>query len=203
MVLSLLAFQHEKATFAFVAWAVMLRDIALVCLILFFIWRNGEPLRRFGLTFRHGIREIMLGIVLYVPFFFFAGFVEELFRALGLSVPSIPAPPFLVPKTGADFVLAGFLVVVVAISEETMFRGYLITRLAGVLNSAPVALILSSAVFAIGHGYEGGVGMATVGVMGLIFGLIFLWRKSLVAPMTMHFLQDFIGIVLVSLLKAK
>jgi membrane protease YdiL (CAAX protease family) len=36
--------------------------------------------------------------------------------------------------------------------------------------------------------------------MGLAFALVYLWRKSLVAPIVMHFLQDFIGIVLLPLL---
>ena len=42
--------------------------------------------------------------------------------------------------------------------------------------------------------------MVTVGVMGAIFALIYMWRQSLVAPIVMHFLQDFIGIVLLPLL---
>jgi membrane protease YdiL (CAAX protease family) len=36
--------------------------------------------------------------------------------------------------------------------------------------------------------------------MGLIFALIFDWRRSLVAPMVIHFLQDFTVIVLLPLL---
>ncbi len=203
MVLSLLAFQHEKATFAYVAWAVMIRDAALVCFIAFMIWRNGERFAYFGLTFRHWAWEIALGIVLYVPFFFLASAIELMFKGMGLSGPSGPAPSFLTPHGVLDLVLAGFLVVVVAISEETIFRGYLIRRLSFVTRSTAVGLILSAAIFSIGHGYEGSLGMATVGTMGLVFGLVFLWRKSLVAPMTMHFLQDFIGIVLASMLGAR
>jgi len=37
--------------------------------------------------------------------------------------------------------------------------------------------------------------VATVGVMGLIFSLLYLWTKSLVTPTVLHFLQDFIAIV--------
>lgn len=203
MVLSLFAFQHEKATFAFVAGAVMLRDIALVFLILFFIWRNDESRESIGLTLHNMWREIGLGIVLYVPFFFLAGLAEQLFKAIGLSVPSGPAPSFLVPKGIIDFILAFVLVVVVAVTEETMFRGYLIHRLSAVTRSTALALVLSAAIFSIGHGYEGSAGMATVGTMGLIFGLVYLWRKSLIAPITLHFLQDFIGIVLIPLLAYK
>jgi membrane protease YdiL (CAAX protease family) len=63
--------------------------------------------------------------------------------------------------------------------------------------------VLSAAIFALGHGYEGSAGVVTVGVMGLAFALVYLWRQSLVAPMVMHFLQDFIGIVLLPMLGMK
>lgn len=203
MILSLMAFQQEKATFGFVAWAVMLRDIALVALILFFMWRNGEGIELIGLTFRHGWREIGLGILLFVPFFFFAQGAERVFQNLGLSVPSGRGPSFLVPTSPADFVLAIVLVVVVAISEETMFRGYMIRRLGAITGSPAISVLLSAVIFALGHGYEGSAGMFTVGTMGIIFAVVYLWRKSLVAPMTMHFVQDFISIVLAPLLGLK
>jgi membrane protease YdiL (CAAX protease family) len=56
--------------------------------------------------------------------------------------------------------------------------------------------VAMAAIFALGHGYEGSLGVVTVGVMGLVFNLIYLWRKSLVAPIVLHFLQDFTAIVL-------
>jgi membrane protease YdiL (CAAX protease family) len=61
-------------------------------------------------------------------------------------------------------------------------------------------VILSAGIFSLGHGYEGTAGVATVGLMGLIFALVYIWRKSLVAPMIMHFLQDFLVIVLLPVL---
>jgi membrane protease YdiL (CAAX protease family) len=65
------------------------------------------------------------------------------------------------------------------------------------------AALLSAFIFSLGHGYEGSSGVVTVGAMGFVFALVYLWRGSLVAPMVMHFLQDFIGIVLVPLLGLK
>jgi membrane protease YdiL (CAAX protease family) len=41
----------------------------------------------------------------------------------------------------------------------------------------------------------------TVGAAGLIFGMIYLWRRSLVGPVVLHFLLDFIGIVLAPMLR--
>ena len=50
--------------------------------------------------------------------------------------------------------------------------------------------------FAFGHTYEGFAGVLIVGVMGVVFALVYVWRKSLVAPIVMHALQDLLGIVI-------
>jgi membrane protease YdiL (CAAX protease family) len=39
--------------------------------------------------------------------------------------------------------------------------------------------------------------MVAVMYMAIMFTLIYRWRGSLVAPIVMHFLQDFLGIVIV------
>jgi membrane protease YdiL (CAAX protease family) len=85
---------------------------------------------------------------------------------------------------------------VVAIAEETIFRGYLILRFRALVGGTGWAVLLSAVVFSLGHGYEGTAGVVTVGFMGLAFALAYVWRKSLVMPMTMHFLQDFLSIVI-------
>jgi membrane protease YdiL (CAAX protease family) len=95
------------------------------------------------------------------------------------------------------------LKMVVALAEETIFRSTLILRFQAVTASSAVAVVLSAVIFSLGHGYEGSAGVVTVGVMGLVFALIYLWRRSLVAPIVMHFLQDFISVVLLPLLGGK
>jgi membrane protease YdiL (CAAX protease family) len=63
------------------------------------------------------------------------------------------------------------------------------------------AVVLSAFVFSLGHGYEGTASVVTIGIMGAFLAVVYEWRKSLTAPIVMHFLQDFIGIVLVPFLK--
>ena len=89
--------------------------------------------------------------------------------------------------------------IVVAVGEETIFRGYLIQRFHGLTGSAVGAIVISAFVFALGHGYQGSAGVATIGVVGLIFGALYVWRRSLVAPIVMHFLLDFLSVVVVPL----
>jgi membrane protease YdiL (CAAX protease family) len=196
MALSFFAVKQGSLSFVLVAFATILRDLGLVSLILFFLWRNGEPINWIGWTFKNSWKEIGLGIGLYIPFFIAAGFLERALQVAGLSVPSTPLPSFMAARGMVEIFLAIVLVTVVAVAEETIFRGYLILRLKAITVSPAAAALLSAAIFSLGHGYEGSAGVVTVGVMGLVFALVYMWRQSLVAPIVMHFLQDFIGIVL-------
>jgi uncharacterized protein len=199
MVISFFVIKQGSLSFLLVALSVMLRDLALVSLIFFFLWRNNEPVNRIGWTLRNSRKEIGLGILLFVPFAFATSLLENGLRAAGLSVPAHPLPSFLGARGPAELVLAFVLVVIVALTEETIFRGYLVLRLRTVTSSPAAAAVLSAAIFSLGHGYEGSAGVVTVGAMGLVFALVYMWRRSLVAPAVMHFLQDFIGIVLLPL----
>ncbi len=200
MVLSFFLVKQGSLSFVFVAAATILRDLSLVSLVLFLIWRNSEPVGSIGWIFRKGWQEIALGVGLFIPFSAAIGFLESLLRLAGLSMPSKSLPSFLTPTGPAEYLLAVTLVIIVAFAEETLFRGYLILRLKTVLRSPTGAALLSAAIFSLGHGYEKSAGVVTVGVIGLIFALLYMWRQSLVAPMVMHFLQDFIGLVLFPLL---
>ncbi len=200
MALSFFAIQQGNLSFRLSAIASILRDLSLVSLILFFLWRNRESVRLIGWNLANFWKEFILGAILFFPVFYVSGILENILRAAGLSTPSGPQPAFLSPKGSVEILLAFFLVVVVAIAEETIFRGYLILRFRALMSN-PVAVLLSAVVFSLGHGYEGTAGLVTVGFLGLIFALVFQWRRGLVAPMVMHFLQDFTVIVLLPLLR--
>lgn len=202
LVLSLFVIRQGQLSFVLTAAATIFRDLGLICLILFFLWRNGEPVSRIGWTWRHPVRELTIGVVCFVPVFSGAILLERGLLRAGLSAPATPLP-FLKEQGITEALLAVLLVSVVALAEETIFRGYLLLRFQAVLWSTTASVLLSSAIFAVGHGYEGSAGLATVGVMGAVFALVYLWRGSLVAPIVMHFLQDFLSIVLLPLLGLK
>jgi CAAX protease family protein len=200
---SFLPVRQRSLSFDLVAWATIVRDLALLSLITYFLWRNSEPLSRIGWRFQNFAREAVLGAALFVPMVVLTNTLEALFQRLGLSAPTTQLPKFLTAAGRGELGLAVLLVAVVAIVEETIFRGYLILRFQAATRSTAAAVLLSTVVFAVGHGYEGTAGVATVGFMGLIFAVVYVWRRSLVAPMVMHFLQDFIAIVLLPLLVRK
>lgn len=199
MVLSLFVVHAGAIGFVATAIATIFRDLSLVSLIALFLWRNAESPEQIGWDWKNANREIALGVLLYVPFAFGVGAIARVFQAAGLKSPSTQLPKFLTAHGTVQLGLALLLVMIVAITEEVIFRGYLILRFAEATKSSTAAVILSAIVFSMGHGYEGSAGVATVGVMGVLLGIVYLWRRNLVAAIIMHFLQDFIGIVLAPL----
>ncbi len=199
LALSSVEISHASLPFTLAAGATILDDLALLALVLFFLWRNREPLSRVGWVSRGLAGNVLLGLVLFLPLFIGAGILEGLLNSAGIaSAPSTPS--FLQPQGASAAVLALLLVIVVAISEETIFRGYLILRLSSATASTVAAVVLSAVIFSLGHGYEGPAGVIVTGTIGLIYAVIYLWRRSLVTPVTLHFLQDFTVIVLLPLL---
>ena len=183
MILSFFLVHQGSLSFDLTAWATMLRDFGLVLLIFYFLWRNGEPRAAIGWIAGGGVlAEVVLGALAFLVLTSSAGMVEQYLQKSGASSPSTPVPHFLQAQGWSEFVLATVLVLVVAVAEEAIFRGYLILRLKSVTGSTAAAVILSSAIFALGHGYEGTAGMVTVGFMGLLFALVYVWRKRLVPP---------------------
>lgn len=198
LVLSFYAQNDTAIKFDVLAIFTILRDLGLLFLILFFLWRNGESVQLLGWTSKNIWKNIGIGALLFIPLFIGTGFLDKELQAIGFSPPKIPLKKYFGINTGGDVFLGFILVSVVALVEETIFRGYLILRLNAICRNMPAALFLSAVIFSLGHGYEGHSGVMTVGITGLLLGIVYVWRKSLVAPITMHFLFDFAGILIMA-----
>ncbi len=135
--ISFLAVRQGSLSFALTALATILRDLGLISLIAFFLWRNGESSERIGWSTRKGWRNAFLGVALFVPVFMGAGLLEQFLTAAGFTAPATPTPRWLTAKGPLEFLLAGVLVVVVAIAEEIIFRGYLILRFTALTAKPP------------------------------------------------------------------
>lgn len=195
-ILSVFGVAKVQLSFPMVAGVSGLRDLALLSLVGFFLWRNGEPVASIGWVSRHAWQELLVGLGLFVPAFYSLGLFTSVLREVGLPFPESP-PAYLIPHGTSQHLLAVVFLVVVAVSEETIFRGYLLRRFTALTDKPAVAVALSAGIFALGHGYQGLAGMIAVGVLGLLFAVVYLWRGSLIAPMVMHFLQDFMGLMVV------
>lgn len=89
-----------------------------------------------------------------------------------------------------------------AFGEETVWRGYLMNRVADVGGRTPrariVSLVLVSVVFGLAHGYQGMTGWVEEGIAGLALGLMYLRTgRNLCVPIIAHGVCDTIDMVLI------
>jgi membrane protease YdiL (CAAX protease family) len=85
---------------------------------------------------------------------------------------------------------AFFLVCLTAgICEEILCRGLLITVLAQAVGTWP-AVVLSTAIFGLGHAYQGWKGIGKTAAAGLVLALLAVGSGSLYIPMLLHVVGD-------------
>lgn len=86
------------------------------------------------------------------------------------------------------------LVLRAAVTEEILFRGYLIEKVRQLSGSTALAVIASVAAFTYAHlrGW-GPVQLIAVGGGGTVLALLYVWRRDLPSNMLGHFLADAAG----------
>jgi membrane protease YdiL (CAAX protease family) len=99
----------------------------------------------------------------------------------------------LAPQNTLEIVLWICLSSTAGICEEILFRGYLQMQFTRLLRSPWTALLVASALFGLSHGYEGPQRMVLIALLGFIFGLVSMARKSLRPAMMAHTLHDTIS----------
>ncbi len=115
----------------------------------------------------------------------------ELFRALHGNVK------WTLVALAGTWTLAAF-------GEEMVYRGYLMNRVADLLNRTRVAWIVSLIVvhvgFGLAHAYQGITGILDEGLAGLLLGLVYLaTKRNLAVPIVAHGIGDSIDFVLIFL----
>jgi uncharacterized protein len=91
-----------------------------------------------------------------------------------------------------------------AFGEEMVYRGYLMNRVADLLNRTRsawlVSLIIVHLGFGLAHAYQGITGILDEGLAGLLLGLTYLGTKrNLAVPIIAHGITDSIDFVLIFL----
>lgn len=98
----------------------------------------------------------------------------------------------------ASFLLPGFLLFIgVAVAEELLFRGFVFQRLISGLGQWPAQLIMA-AYFLLTHlnnpGMTGSIKVMAginISLASILFGMAFIWTKSLAMPLGLHFMANF------------
>jgi len=91
--------------------------------------------------------------------------------------------------------IAAFAVVslTAGICEELLYRGWLIHFFGVLLGSIWAGMVVAAIFFGLGHAYQGRNGIAATGVLGLVFGTMFVLVRSLVPGQVLHAAIDLVN----------
>jgi membrane protease YdiL (CAAX protease family) len=65
-------------------------------------------------------------------------------------------------------------------------RAFLLRRFEQYLGGATIGVVVLSAGFGLGHAVQGWDAVITTGVLGALWAVVYLRRRSIVAPMVSH-----------------
>ncbi len=85
---------------------------------------------------------------------------------------------FLLPQSAIERAVWMLVAISAGICEEAVFRGYLQHQFMAMTQSAPVAIGLSALAFAGVHAYQGWRLMISIGVLGVMLGVLAHWRGT-------------------------
>jgi len=148
---------------------------------------------------------VLVGIGAGIGYQGFSLYVAE--PAIARLTGKLPDVSVFAPLAGnVHFLLISLAVAwtLAACGEEFVYRGYLLTRIARALGDAPRAwlgaLVVTSILFGVGHGYQGASGMITAGLGGFAFGLLYLATgRNLWVSVIAHGTMDTAGFLLLFL----
>ncbi len=164
-------------------------QILMLSLVYAVLKRTGAGLKDIGLS-RTDINwsNALSGLIFFVG----AWGVILLVRGAIAKSGYLPEKDFLyvLPQTIAERSVWLMLSIGAAMSEEIVFRGYVISRVKAISGYFLLGAVLSSLAFSLGHLYQGLAGVAMTFVYGLLFAGLYAARGSIFPCIVAHFLQD-------------
>lgn len=176
--------------------ALLLTVFALVIITL---WRiPGRTLSALGFTWPQW-NFIVFALLFFVLLFYLLDvfFQYGLRRWRNKTLEKRQTSFSFVPADGYELGHFAFLALAAGVGEEIIFRGYLIQYLlhwtGNTASGIFIACLISSALFAFLHGYQGIVSMIKIFFLAILFALIFVYSHSLLLVILIHALIDLIS----------
>lgn len=174
-------------SFTFVVWLSILDTLVVLGLVRLFLRARGESVRGVLIGPVSIGREVWHGIAL-LPLVFLVviggGLLLRHFAPFLHNVPENPLQTML----DSPFRLAIFAVVVVLAGgvREEVQRAFILHRFRHDLGGVWVGLVAFSIAFGMGHALQGYDAAILTGLLGLLWGVVYVVRRSIVAPVVSH-----------------
>jgi membrane protease YdiL (CAAX protease family) len=186
---------HMPDSVAAIALSVSVRVFIVAGLAWILMRASGESLRDLGFAHEGAGLFMLRSTLLAMGLFVVTNVVlNSLFGALlGRGGAPPIAALFRDPRDAPLWIYCA--IVGGGIAEE-LARAFVLTRFDRLFGRSGliVALVSDSAVFGLGHLYQGRASALSTAVTGALLGLVFLWRRRVIDAMAVHTLFDLMGI---------
>jgi membrane protease YdiL (CAAX protease family) len=176
---------HLSPTFVF---TLSLADTAVVVALVFFLLNvHRESPRHALLGERPVLREVFVGIALIPVMLTVVVVVLALIFMFARQLHNVDRNPFEdMLQTRRDILVFGIVAMVAGGVREELQRGFILHRFEQYLGGGVVGVFLYSALFGLGHWDQGYDAAIATALLGAVWGIVYLIRRSIIAPMVSH-----------------
>ncbi|HYM23916.1 MAG TPA: CPBP family intramembrane glutamic endopeptidase [Vicinamibacterales bacterium] len=169
---------------------------AVIGLVFLFLLTHGERPREVLLGNRRSLGEALAGIPLIVVALLIAAAALTAIQHVMPSLHTVEHNPLQeLMKTPRNAWLFVLVALVAGGLREEIQRAFLLHRFEVWLGGGVTGIIVTSAAFGAGHLIQGvDAGIAT-GLLGAFWGVVYLRRRSMIAPMVSHAGFDLLQII--------
>jgi uncharacterized protein len=172
---------------AFVIVMSLLDMVLVLGLIFLFLRAHREPVIGFLLGPRRARREAVLGLALVPVALVLVVLVLTVILATAPELHNVDVNPFeRMLQTPRDLAIFAVVVMLAGGVREEVQRGFIIHRFDQYLGGGVLGIVLFSTVFGLGHVEQGYAAALATGVLGAAWGVVYLVRRSVVAPVVSH-----------------
>jgi len=180
----------------YVVWLSLADSAALIALVLLFLSAHGERPRDILLGRRPVAQEFSLGVPLILVALAIVGGVLLATRQFAPWLRTVERNPLQeLLRTPREAWLFAFVVFVAGGLREEIQRAFLLHRFEVWLGGGTAGVLVTSFAFGAGHLLQGADAAIATGLLGAFWGVLYLRRRSCVAPLVSHAGFDLMQIV--------
>jgi membrane protease YdiL (CAAX protease family) len=178
----------EVSSLSYVLTLTLADTLVLLVLMVSLMRAHGESASTLWVGRRPLAREALVGLLL-IPFLLVM--VTVLINALHLLVPSlhnVQTNPLeaLASGTSTEAAIFGLVAIIGGGVREELQRAFILHRFEEHLGGAAVGAVVSSVAFGYFHLLQGKDAAIAAGALGFVWAVVFLRRRSTVAPIVSH-----------------
>ena len=180
---------------AYVVTVSLADTVVVLGLVVAFLLTHGERPRDILLGSRRIAREALLGLWLTPIALLIAGIVLLTSQRLAPWLHTVARNPLQdILESPRDAWLFALVVVFAGGIREEVQRAFILHRFSVWLGGTTLGLVLTTIAFGAGHLTQGLDAAVAIGLIGLLWGVVYVRRRSAIAPVMSHSAFDLLQI---------